>query len=332
MAEEAGAARRAGIHPTERLAEDGAKLRQKIESEPGMAAVLEVSRSHRSRCRADDCFYRDPSIRDRLRIRVDGVRGDLPHYRTTHYYHIMCFEAIIHVEDMIPSGKFVYDNNDTWGLMMIEWFKHRGWIDPDALAQCMKAWDKWERRHDMVLGPDYRPMLANKMEESIDDTEASAIPGKEGEFPALHNYVAKDPQVCRGLFLLVNHSEIQNMGGRVIQAPWLPSGSQGVAPWEDANAGGGKLIPEVEEDDDTAVANREKQRKDYRKVMFRRIWDEVHEEDVSAAEARPIEDSPGEGGEGDSENCQGGDQKRKRSHTDSESDGDECQEKENAGG
>jgi len=75
LAEEAGAARRAGIHPTERLAEDGAKLQQKIESEPDMAAVLEVSRSHRSRCRANDCFYRDPSIRDRLHIRVDGVRA-----------------------------------------------------------------------------------------------------------------------------------------------------------------------------------------------------------------------------------------------------------------
>jgi hypothetical protein len=62
----------------------------------------------------------------------------------------MCFKAMIYVKE-IASGKFVHDNNDKWDLMMIEWFKHRGWIDSNALAQCIKAWDKWERRHDMVL-------------------------------------------------------------------------------------------------------------------------------------------------------------------------------------
>lgn len=103
---EAEAARRASLHPTERLAEDGAKLRQEIESNDDMIAVLEVSRSARAGCRAGDCFYAPRiHIQDEFRIRVEGVRGefDPAHYRATHYYHVLCFEAMMDLDEMIPS-------------------------------------------------------------------------------------------------------------------------------------------------------------------------------------------------------------------------------------
>jgi len=88
-----------------------------------MSVVLEVSVSSRSTCRAgQDCFYcvhpRDDGyyskqcaeIHDRFRIRVNSVRGedDLSpsHWRTTHFYHVLCFVAMMDVEELIGSKNF----------------------------------------------------------------------------------------------------------------------------------------------------------------------------------------------------------------------------------
>lgn len=107
--QQAEATRRASLHPTERLAEDGAKLRQVIDSNDDMLAVLEVSRSTEARCRAgSDCFYAPRiEIENELRIRVEGVRGERKYYRAENYYHVRCFEAMMDLEGMIASGKFV---------------------------------------------------------------------------------------------------------------------------------------------------------------------------------------------------------------------------------
>jgi hypothetical protein len=71
--QEAEDARRRSLHPTERLAEDGAKLRKEIESHDDMSVVLEVSASSRSMCRASkDCFYIHPGdYRERAAIHAD---------------------------------------------------------------------------------------------------------------------------------------------------------------------------------------------------------------------------------------------------------------------
>ena len=115
---EAEISRRASLHPIERLAEDGVKLRKQIESNYDMVAVLEVSRSARAGCRAGDCFYghRDHSIQDEFRIRVENVRGEWDYYRNMHYYHVLCFEAMMDLEDMIPARKFLCDGNQNWGF------------------------------------------------------------------------------------------------------------------------------------------------------------------------------------------------------------------------
>ena len=153
---EAEIARRASLHPTERLAEDGVKFRQKIESNDDMIAVLEVSRSARAGCRAGDCFYAPRIyIQDEFRIRVEGVRGQFEpaHYRTQHYYHVLCFEAMMDLDEMIPSGKFVCSAGETWGLLVRKWFQHRGRINEKVLVEYIKEREEWDEKHYGGLSP-----------------------------------------------------------------------------------------------------------------------------------------------------------------------------------
>ncbi|KAK3991449.1 hypothetical protein QBC44DRAFT_323102 [Cladorrhinum sp. PSN332] len=153
---EAEEARRRSLHPTERLAEDGAKLRKEIESHDDMSVVLEVSASSRSTCRAGrDCFHIRPgddheraAIHGDFRIRVNGVRGEFSHWRTTHFYHILCFIAMMDVEELIPSKKFTFERGPGWGLMVMKWEMHRGRVNLDVLAKFIDDMEQWEKNKE----------------------------------------------------------------------------------------------------------------------------------------------------------------------------------------
>ncbi len=147
-------ARRRALSSDERLQEDGDELRQKIEADPEMVVALEVSSSHRARCRAnDDCVYsqanapRGNTITTYLRICVHGVKNTEWFGRTKHYYHVMCFASMIDLADLLPE-KFKLDSAPSkWGLMLEKWFEHSGRIDLDKIATFLEEFDDFEVKY-----------------------------------------------------------------------------------------------------------------------------------------------------------------------------------------
>ncbi|KAK0745758.1 hypothetical protein B0T18DRAFT_488480 [Schizothecium vesticola] len=260
---EAEIARRANLHPTERLAEDGVKLRQEIESKDDMIAVLEVSRSARAGCRASDCFYAPRiHIQDKFRIRVEGVRGQFdPAHRAKQYYHVLCFEAMMDWDKIIPSGKFVCDAGETWGLLVRKWFQHRGRINEKVLVEYVKEREEWDMKHYGGFSRALiRALFADTERRGADDgaegiaSSSASVPEttvasrKEDGSPVLREYVMNEGWVS--LFLLLQLPEIE--GGRMqfMQDPRRPFVLQAVDPWPDANerVGAEEYGPKTEEE------------------------------------------------------------------------------------
>jgi hypothetical protein len=193
--QEAEEARRRSLHPTERLAEDGAKLRKEIESHDDMSVVLEVSVSSRSMCRAGkDCFYIHPgdyreraAIHTDFRIRVNGLRGELSHWRTTHFYHILCFVAMMDVEELIPSKKFTFECGPDWGLMVMKWEMHRGRVNLDVLAKFIDDMEHWEeKKANSISSAAASPGAADGDAETSPNRPPAATQETK---PVLQNYV-----------------------------------------------------------------------------------------------------------------------------------------------
>jgi len=272
-------ARRASLHPTERLAEDGAKLLQEIESNDDMVAVLEASRSARAGCRASDCFYyrRDRAIQDEFRIRLENVRGELDHYRTKHYYHVLCFEAMMDLEGMIPARKFLCDPNHNWGLIVRKWFEHRGRIDPKVLVEFIKEREGWEK----------------KQHGGIPLTLVNSVngPSKEKDTgPVLGDFVTSRP--CELLVSLLQLSEIEAGRMQFISHPSRPFMLQGFGwPGVDRSIEGEAYGPKTEEEVRIELEQQQEWQDEKREIL-RDGWDYWQS---------PTDESPGTSVAGDDE-------------------------------
>ncbi|KAB5513625.1 hypothetical protein GE09DRAFT_1295047 [Coniochaeta sp. 2T2.1] len=233
--QEAEEARRRSLHPTERLAEDGAKLRKEIESHDDMSVVLEVSASSRSICRAGkDCFhvyihpgnYRErAAIHDDFRIRVSGVLGELSHWRTTHFYHILCFVAMMDVEELIPSKKFTFECGPGWGLMVMKWEMHRGRVNLDVLAKFIDDVEQWEEKKE-----NFKSSAAASLGIADGDAEASPTrpPAATQETkPVLQNYVT-NAEGGANLWELMNHPYIWKAKPFIVPTA---NGPKAYGPW-----------------------------------------------------------------------------------------------------
>ncbi|KAL2132725.1 hypothetical protein VTI74DRAFT_3435 [Chaetomium olivicolor] len=116
-------------------------MRQQIQRDPEMVVALEISRSLRARCRAGvDCVYlradarSGSTITSLYRICVHGVDNMDWYGKTKHFYHVECFELMIHLPDLLHS-KFKMDSDSgDWGFMVRKWFEHKGRIDLDKIA------------------------------------------------------------------------------------------------------------------------------------------------------------------------------------------------------
>jgi hypothetical protein len=326
-------ARRASLHPTERLAEDGVKLRQKIESNDDMIAVLEVSLSARAVCRAGDCFFAPRThIQDEFRIRVEGVRSefDPAHYRTKHYYHVLCFEAMMDLDEMIPSGKFVCDAGETWGLLVRKWFQHRGRINQKVLVDYIKEREEWDKKHYAGLSPALiRALFADTERRGADDgtegisSSSASVPEttvasrKEDGSPVLRQYVTDEGWVS--LFLLLRRPEIEAGRMHFMQDPRRPFMLQAVDPWSDAyeRVEVEEYGPKTEEEASMEI-ERQRKRQDEKQEMMRRVWEIGHRPATEVPDSLDPDDDDSEAAEGAGEG-----HKRRRSH----SDGEESEEK-----
>lgn len=163
----AEAERRNSLGPRGRLREDGRKFQEEILANQNMLVTLEISRSDRAQCRAEaDCLFlhagapRQRAITTETRIRVDGV-DSLSHWApTTYFYHVLCFEEMVDLEELLPT-KFKLDPQTGWGLLARKWFEHKGCIDVDKIAAFIEAfkayhkdysgfstrWIKWSTNH-----------------------------------------------------------------------------------------------------------------------------------------------------------------------------------------
>ncbi|KAH6889609.1 hypothetical protein B0T10DRAFT_486472 [Thelonectria olida] len=151
--------RRRGLQHWERLKEDGAKLRQKIESDPVMIAYLEISRSKQASCRAEeDCFYSQAEggcgalIQDVYRIRLDGANDFRFWRRTKHYYHVECFDCMVGLQDLIPAKFKLDQQRGDWGLMVRKWYDHKGHIDLDKITACIEQHKVYKKKYDELRG------------------------------------------------------------------------------------------------------------------------------------------------------------------------------------
>jgi hypothetical protein len=331
---EAEIARRASLHPTERLAEDGAELRHQIEFYDDMIAVLEVSRSARASCRADDCFFAPRiAIQDEFRIRVEGVRGDLMHYRTNHYYHIICFEAMMDVEDMVSSRKFICDGGEEWGLIVRKWFQNWGQIDHEVLVKYIKDREDWERKHFGIcagMPPALRRVLFAAEKRDVHDgtegvtsssasgPETTVTSGKKDDCPVLQHYVSSEPWV--GLSLLVRLPEIWAGRMQFMQDPRQPLMWQAIESWPDVYEGLelGEYGPRTEEEVNMEIEQHQ-QRLDDKRHLLRLVWEHWH---------APAPEVPISSGLGDDDvklaECVVESRKRSRSHS---ADGEESGKK-----
>lgn len=80
---------------------------------------------------------------------MEGVQGEFKpvYYHAQHYYHVLCFKAIMDLDKMIPLGKFICSVSVTWGLLIRKWFQYRGWINKKVLVEYIKEREEWDKKH-----------------------------------------------------------------------------------------------------------------------------------------------------------------------------------------
>ncbi|KAF7552131.1 hypothetical protein G7Z17_g4538 [Cylindrodendrum hubeiense] len=241
---EAEETRRRNLEPHERLQEDGAALQLEIESNPDMLVFLETSRSQNAQCHAkDDCFYVrneaafDNFIWDKSRIRVNGVRDETYWGVETHYYHVICFNYMISVEDLIPS-KFKLEGS--WGLMVRKWYQHKGCIDLDKIAAYIAEYKAYEERETDRCGPHHVRALHHgpQCDAESDPTTCSCPPAPRAlDKPVLRDYTT-GPENKVELSDVLSHQDVDEM--RYIHVFTWGVGFEVVAPETEVQDAGGK--------------------------------------------------------------------------------------------
>ena len=212
---EAERARRQALSPKERLEEDANKLRQKIEADPRMFVSLEISRSLQAQCRADNCVYlraKVPTgdiIKTHYRICFRGAETVSRVRRTTHHYHVLCFESMVRLRDLVPSKVKMASSSGRWGLMVEKWFEHKGRIDLDKIAVFLEElaiydaeYSEWCSRYTM---------RSLDHERNCKDKEPECKcpgPPPQPERPQLGNYTTDDGVMCP-LFRVLRHPLVE---------------------------------------------------------------------------------------------------------------------------
>lgn len=201
---EAESARRQALSPKERLREDGDQLRQKIEADPEMIVVLEMSRSQRARCRANnDCAYAQArassgnTITTSYRIRVDGVDNIDWFGKTKHYYHLLCFERMVDLKGLLREKFKMGGPYGRWGLMVEDWFKHSGRIDVDKIAAFLEEYAAYEEKHG-DWSKEYIDWSLNHTRNCKDKEPECKCPAQPQppKKPELGDHTTKDGDVC----------------------------------------------------------------------------------------------------------------------------------------
>jgi hypothetical protein len=213
---EAERQRRQNLGPMERLREDGQTLQREIVSNQDTFVTLEVSRSARARCRAeDDCIYAQAEgvtahpITTKFRIRVDGVT-DLTFWRPkTHYYHVACFDHMVDLADLIPK-KFQLDHQRLWGLLIRRWFKHTGRINLEKLATYIKEFETYRESHSDFSTAWTQWTLGHGRCEADQATCACPPKPQPPEKPVLKDYTTGEEETC-SMGELMKHPNFDDM-------------------------------------------------------------------------------------------------------------------------
>jgi len=208
--------RRENLDPVERLREDGQELQGEILSDQDMLVTFEYSRSARARCRADrDCLHvlaevpTETTIIDKFRIRIDGVNDPSFWRPTTHYYHILCFNHMVDLEDLLPA-KFQLDRQTTWGLLVRKWFEHKGCINLDKLATYIEAFKAYDEKR-LDFSTEWIDWSIRHHPCEADRATCACPPRPEPpEKPVLKDYVTGEEGRC-SLDDVVNHPNVDDM-------------------------------------------------------------------------------------------------------------------------
>ncbi|KAI0380709.1 hypothetical protein F5Y04DRAFT_257216 [Hypomontagnella monticulosa] len=214
---EAERERHRNLDPMERLREDGQELQRKILSNQNMSVTFEVSRSSRARCRAeDDClhvqaeFPTGKTIIDNCRTRVDGVNDPLHWHPATYYYHVLCFDQMVDLVDLIPN-KFQLAGHTAWGLMIRKWFEYKGCIDLEKLAIYIEAVKAYKEKI-LALSTPWIEWDHGHRQCEADKTPCTCPPRPEApEEPVLKNdYTTTEEERC-SLGELVEHPNFDDI-------------------------------------------------------------------------------------------------------------------------
>jgi hypothetical protein len=267
-------------------------------------------------------------IEDEFRIRVEGVRGEFDYYRTKHYYHVLCFEAMIDFVEMIPLRKFVCDAGEGWGMIVKKWYQHRGWIDPEVLVQYVKDRETWDTEHYGEFPPAMiQALFASEQRNAEGKVEAIASspalrPGtavtsrKEHDFPVLQGYITDECWVS--LFLLLQLPEIWAGRTRFIARPFLML--REVEPWLDVyeELEAEEYGPKTEKEVNMEI-EQQRRRQDEKRKMLRMVWERWHPPATEVPDSLDLSD-------GDAETAEGVGEDRKRGRS-SSGDGEEIGDK-----
>ena len=149
--------RRSRITPEEKIAENGLRLRRRLESEPALTVLLQPTPPRymaRARCRADYCFFaekagsRQVEIKDEYRIVLDTQPRE--------YFHVSCLEKMLDLPSLAPTRfrlntdcyRWNQDWPWTWGLILRKWFEYGGCINLRKIAGYIKAHKRYEKEDD----------------------------------------------------------------------------------------------------------------------------------------------------------------------------------------
>ena len=207
--------RRHNLPPAERLKEDGQGLLRELENNDRMVFLLQetpLRHFRRARCQAGDCFYvqaKNPSghdITQDYRICVDKGTS----YNGKYYYHVLCFNWMIDLEELIPSKFKMAGAPWQWGLIIRKWFEHKGCISLDKVAAYLEEWEVYEKERNDFSG-EWIMWSRNHRECKAEPGTCSCPPLRNGpDKPVLKDYTTSEEDGC-DLCDVLEHPRVGDM-------------------------------------------------------------------------------------------------------------------------
>ncbi|KAF2180920.1 hypothetical protein K469DRAFT_555790 [Zopfia rhizophila CBS 207.26] len=216
--------RRSRMTPEEKTAENGLRLRRRLESEPALTVLLQPTPPGymaRARCRADYCSFAEEAgklsieIKDEYRI----VLGTQPR----EYFHVSCLEKMLDLPSHAPT-RFRLDtdcyrwNQDwpwTWGLMLRKWFEHGGCINLGPIAGYIKVHKRYEKEDGDYDTAWIEWHLAHQRKCNGDEEVCKCPPPPEAPAePFLQDYQTKKSDVCP-LSEVLRHGYVERLASAI---------------------------------------------------------------------------------------------------------------------